>query len=261
MAKYLNTMGTSYMFEGIISRATRQVVLVSPYLSVNKRIKELIREGVRNGIRFHIMYGMQELKKSEKDWLLSKPHVTLYYNEDVNAKCYLNEKHCLISSMSLHKYSEVNLSEMSILLTKREDPESYQAVVRDIARLFRNAEKQNIQMFSIDFPPVLQPDQQVEDAPASHKILQSMHVDKDDPAGGGKIHSAMLAARHRTTVKQLMKFFRLSGLVEDVDGQVLLTDKGQAIGGEHRTGQQGDYFLWPEDLDIELLVEDVEFDH
>ena len=258
MAKYLNSMGTSYMFEGIITKATRHVVLISPYLSINKRLKELISEGIRNGVRFYIMYGMQELKKSEKDWLLSKPQITLYYSEDVNAKCYLNEKHCLLSSMSLHKYAEAHLTEMSFFLSKTEDPASYQAVVKDVARLFRNAEKQNIQVFSIDFPPVLHPEQQVEDVPASHEILRSMHVDKDGSAGSGKVHTAMLAARHRTTVKQLMKFFRLAGLTQEAEGQVSLTEKGLAVGGEQRSGQQGDYFLWPEDLDIELLVEEVE---
>lgn len=254
MAKYLNTMGTSYMFEGIITKATRHVVLISPYLSLNKRIKALISEGIRNGVRFYIMYGIQELKKSEKDWLLTQKQITLYYSEDVNARCYLNENHCLLSSMSLHKYAEAQLTEMSVFLSKTEDRASYQAVVKDVARLFRNAEKQNIQMFSIDFPPVLPPDQQVENPPASHKILQSLHVNKDGLSDTGKVHTAMLAARHRTTVKQLMKSFRRAGLTQETEGKVSLTEKGQAAGGEQYTGQQGDYFLWPEDLDIELLV-------
>ena len=258
MARYLNTAGTSYIFEGIITKASRHAVLISPYFRLNERIKALISEGIRNGVRFYIMYGMQELKKSEKDWLLSKKQITLYYSEDVNARCYLNESHCLLSSMSLHKYAQAPLSEMSVFFSKTQDRAGYQAVVKDVARLFRRAEKQNIQMFSIEFPPVLQPGQQVEDPPASHKILQSIHISKDGLSDAGKVHTAMLAARHRTTVKQLMKFFRQAGLVEETEGQMSLTEKGLAAGGEQFTGQQGEYFLWPEDLDIELLVSETE---
>jgi len=39
MAKFLNTSGTTYHLEELIKKATDRLVLISPYLQFNERIK------------------------------------------------------------------------------------------------------------------------------------------------------------------------------------------------------------------------------
>lgn len=42
MAKFLTTNGINYLVEEIIKGARERIVLVSPYLKLNSRIKELL---------------------------------------------------------------------------------------------------------------------------------------------------------------------------------------------------------------------------
>ena len=42
-------------------------------------------------------------------------HVHLYFSKNLHAKCYLNEKKMIITSMNLYEFSQVNNREMAFL--------------------------------------------------------------------------------------------------------------------------------------------------
>lgn len=42
MAKFINTSATTYYLEEIIKNASDRLILISPYLRLNDRIKELL---------------------------------------------------------------------------------------------------------------------------------------------------------------------------------------------------------------------------
>ena len=44
MAKFLNTSGTTYHLEEMIKKASDRLILISPYLKLNERVKELKRK-------------------------------------------------------------------------------------------------------------------------------------------------------------------------------------------------------------------------
>jgi len=44
LAKFLNTSATNYFLEELIKNASDRLILISPYLKLNDRIKELIED-------------------------------------------------------------------------------------------------------------------------------------------------------------------------------------------------------------------------
>ena len=55
MAKFLNTSGTTYYLEELIKNAQERLYLVSPYLKLNDRVKELLEDKDRMKIDVRIV--------------------------------------------------------------------------------------------------------------------------------------------------------------------------------------------------------------
>ena len=84
MAKFLNTTATNYFLEEIIKDAKDRLVLISPYLKLNDRIKELLADKDRLKIDIRIIYGKNELHPSEISWLNELSYVrTSFCKKDV----------------------------------------------------------------------------------------------------------------------------------------------------------------------------------
>lgn len=77
--------------------------------------------------------------------------------------------------------------------------------------------------------------------------------------GGGaadKTHlsSSKIAKRLGQTTDEFLSKLEQCGYIENKDGEMSLTDKGQAIGGEHvKKSRFGPYFKWPSDFDPSWL--------
>ena len=48
-------------------------------------------------------------------------YVRISFCKNLHAKCYLNEESCIVSSLNLYEFSQVNNNEMGILISKDED--------------------------------------------------------------------------------------------------------------------------------------------
>ena len=57
MAKFLNTSATNYFLEELIKDAKERLILISPFLKLNDRIKELLTDKNRLKIDVRIVYG------------------------------------------------------------------------------------------------------------------------------------------------------------------------------------------------------------
>lgn len=55
MAKFLNTSGTTYYLEELIKNAQEWLYLISPYLKLNDRVKELLEDKDRMKIDMRIV--------------------------------------------------------------------------------------------------------------------------------------------------------------------------------------------------------------
>jgi len=137
MVEFLKTTGVSHYLEELVDNAQDKLILISPYLQINDRIKEQLEEKNRMKIDVRIVYGKNELQPEENNWLKDLDFITSSYCENLHAKCYLNNKEAIITSMNLYEFSQVNNNEMGIHVKRDEDPDIYNDIKEEANRLIR----------------------------------------------------------------------------------------------------------------------------
>ncbi|WP_201772711.1 phospholipase D family protein [Endozoicomonas numazuensis] len=130
MAKFLNTSATNYYLEELIKTASDRLILISPFLKLNDRIKELLEDKNRLKIDVRIVYGKSELQPEEINWLKELTFVRTSFCKNLHAKCYINEESCIITSLNLYEFSQVNNNEMGMHISRSEDFEIYKDAYR-----------------------------------------------------------------------------------------------------------------------------------
>lgn len=141
MAKFLDTTGVSNELAQIIKGAKEKLILISPYLQISDRFKEMLEDQDRMKLDIRIIYGKSELQPQESNWLKSLQSVRTSICKNLHAKCYLNEKVALISSMNFYEFSQMNNNEMGIVVSKTDDPKLYNDINEEARRLIRISEE------------------------------------------------------------------------------------------------------------------------
>jgi phosphatidylserine/phosphatidylglycerophosphate/cardiolipin synthase-like enzyme len=233
MAKFLNTSATNYFLEEIIKSAKDRLVLISPYLRVNERIKELLEDKNRLKIDVRLVYGKNDLQPTEMNWLKDLTYIRTSFCKNLHAKCYLNEETAIITSLNLYEFSQVNNNEMGVLISRHDDSDLYRDTWEEAQRIIRISEEVRISLEKV----VNGSGMTEEAAPSSA------------PSGIGaeKLTPAKLAARLGLKTGEVTDRLAAGGYLENREGKTWLTAKGKAAGGEFRMGQYGPYFLWPTD--------------
>jgi len=116
MAKFINTRKAVAAIEDLIKEAEEKLVLISPYLKLSKDFKELLTYRNSKDKITTIIFGKQELNPNEMKFLESLRFVILKYNQDLHAKCYVNDKQMIITSLNLYEFSMANNKEMGVLI-------------------------------------------------------------------------------------------------------------------------------------------------
>ena len=117
MAEFLTTADISARLQKIIRESDDYLVLISPYLKTNPRVKELLEQKSKTRTHVRMIYGKRELQPEEQEWIDANPHIELLFRQSLHAKCYLNEKEALLTSMNLYEFSEQNNDEMGIAVS------------------------------------------------------------------------------------------------------------------------------------------------
>jgi hypothetical protein len=138
MAKFLGSTGVSYHLEEMIKNAKEKLVLISPYLKINPKMKLLLEDKDRLKIDVRIIYGKNELLPEENNWLKGLS-IRSSYLDNLHAKCYLSESEAIITSMNLYQFSQENNNEMGIYITKIEDEQLYKDIHEEAMRLLRSS--------------------------------------------------------------------------------------------------------------------------
>lgn len=141
MAEFLNTTGINYKLEQIIQNSQEHLWIISPFLKINHRIKELLEDRDRFKIDIRVIYGKNELRPEEKQWLASMASIRTSFRSNLHAKCYLNEREALLTSMNLYEFSQVNNDEMGIVVSKDEDPVLFDKIIEESRRIMRVSEE------------------------------------------------------------------------------------------------------------------------
>lgn len=230
MAKFLNTSGTNFFLEELIKNAKERLILISPYLRLNDRIKELLEDKDRLKIDIRIVYGKSDLHPDEIKWMQKLDYVRLSFCKNLHAKCYLNESECIISSLNLYEFSQVNNNEMGILIRKYEDGEVFKDAYEEAQRIIRISDEIRITLDEVKTESVATEESKAEDSTTFTKLT-----------------TAKLAAKLGLKTAEIFEKLIAKGyLTLNENGKHYLTDEGKSAGGEFRTGQYGMYFLWNE---------------
>jgi len=235
MAKFLNTSATNFFLEELIKNAKERLILISPYLRLNDRIKELLEDKDRLKIDVRIVYGKSDLHPEEIKWIQKLDYVRLSFCKNLHAKCYLNESECIISSLNLYEFSQVNNNEMGISVRKYEDDEVFKDAYEEAQRIIRISEEVRISL----------------DEVKANSNTEDLGQTDEEANAFSKLTTSKLAAKYKIKTADLLEKLVDKGFLKLNDtGKHFLTDQGKSIGGEYRPSQYGGYFLWNENTEI-----------
>lgn len=234
MAKFLNTSATNYYLEELIKNAKERLYLISPYLKLNHRIKELLEDKDRLKIDVRIVYGKSELQPAEANWLKSLNYVRTSYCENLHAKCYISEAACIITSLNLYEFSQINNNEMGVLIARHADSDLYKDAYAEAQRIIRISDEVKI---SVD---VVEKDEASEAALTDAAQANSAEYDT--------LTAYRLAEKLGLKTEALNDQLCALGLQELRGRFYYLTEKGKMAGGKTLKGNHGYFLVWPENI-------------
>lgn len=143
MVKFLNTRKAVAAIEELIREANEKLILISPYLKLSKDFKQLLTYRNKKDKITTVIFGKQELKPDEMKFLENLRFVILKFNEDLHAKCYVNDKQMIITSLNLYEFSMANNKEMGVLidLDDPNDKSLYDEAYKEIDYIDSTSEK------------------------------------------------------------------------------------------------------------------------
>ncbi|MFN3731388.1 phospholipase D family protein [Comamonas testosteroni] len=238
MAKFLNTSATNYFLEELIKGAKERLVLISPFLKLNDRIKELLEDKNRLKIDVRIVYGKSELQPQEIEWLKAQSYIRTSFCKNLHAKCYLNEESAIVTSLNLYEFSQINNNEMGILIRRDEDAELYKDTYEEAQRIIRISDEVRISMERVS-------------AVEQEAISTGASADSSDEEvssnGTQTLSTSRIAAKHgMKTADWLTKAVEAKLLTVEGDRHYL-TPRAKQAGIEFVAKSRfGPYFLWPD---------------
>lgn len=134
MPKFLNTRKAIFELEDIIRNADEKLTLISPYLKLSSDFKELLKYRNAKDKATTIIFGKEELSYDEFRFLQSLKLVVLRFNQNLHAKCYLNDEKIIITSLNLYDFSMAHNKEMGILLDKSDeaDAKAFEETLKEV---------------------------------------------------------------------------------------------------------------------------------
>lgn len=107
--------------EKLIRDADKSLLLVSPYINLDRRIQDALLEKRENpDFELRVLFGKnkenpyESVDKDSFDFLMEFPNIEIRYSEMLHAKFYQNESHFIMTSINLIKYSLANNIEVGV---------------------------------------------------------------------------------------------------------------------------------------------------
>ena len=238
MAKFLNSSGTTYHLEELIKNASDRLIIISPYLKLNERIKELLEDRNRIKIDIRIVYGKNDLHPEEINWLKNLTFIRTSFCKNLHAKCYLNENECIITSLNLYEFSQVNNNEMGVLIYRNEDAKLYADTYEEAQRIIRISDEVRMSLEKVGDSDN-KASEKTGDEPAVSIATKPVEV-----ASYSKLTTAKLAKELGFKTQDLNSKLLEAGYLEDKEGELVLTDAGRSAGGTSKRGKFGEFCLW-----------------
>ena len=137
MATFLTREDIVKNLHRIIDEADRELVLISPYIRLADETKSLLKSKTRR-TNIRVISRRSKSTLGEKPFLdsLGKEVSFLSY---LHAKCYLNDREALLTSMNIDRASQERNHEIGILVSKQDDSELYGEIYELAKRYWTDA--------------------------------------------------------------------------------------------------------------------------
>lgn len=120
-AKFLFDHQLVAAIEDLIRKSNKYLLLVSPFIDLDARIKDALNEKKQNhDFKLYVLFGKNEnnyyrsVKKDSFEFLKEFPNIEIRYNERLHAKFFQNDYDHIITSMNLYDYSLANNIEVGV---------------------------------------------------------------------------------------------------------------------------------------------------
>ncbi|MGP4953521.1 phospholipase D family protein, partial [Psychrobacter sp. T6-1] len=222
MAKFLNSSGTTYHLEELIKNASDRLIIISPYLKLNERIKELLEDRNRLKIDIRIVYGKNDLHPEEINWLKNLTFIRTSFCKNLHAKCYLNENECIITSLNLYEFSQVNNNEMGVLIFRNDDAKLYADTYEEAQRIIRISDEVRMSLEKVSEKAAATDNSITDD---KNKTVDNHSSTKpvEMTPNYSKLTTAKLAKELGLKTQELNSKLLEAGYLEDKEGELVLT--------------------------------------
>ena len=237
MAEFITTAGISYRLEQLIKNTKDKLILVSPYLQFNRRVKINIEHLVLHKKDIRIIYRHNKLKIEESSWLEKQTGLRASFCKSLHAKCYLNETEAIVTSMNLYEYSQENNDEMGIYLTKENDAKLYSDIYQEVDRLLQISEEIRVSVKKVD-------KKLNEKAEKTFSNIISQKINTSSKL----VTTKQLSDLTGLSSRKINNWFSDNKLMYKKEGDWITTKKGQEIGGIEKEGQWGKFIIWPSEI-------------
>ena len=190
-----------------------------------------------------IVYGKNDLHPEEINWLKNLTFIRTSFCKNLHAKCYLNENECIITSLNLYEFSQVNNNEMGVLIYRNEDAKLYADTYEEAQRIIRISDEVRMSLEKVT--------ESDNTATASHTMPSNSANTTVAPTATeaatpnySKLTTAKLAKELGFKTQELNDKLLAAGYLQEQEGELTLTDAGRAAGGTSKKGKFGDFCLW-----------------
>lgn len=127
-----------------------KLVLITPYLRIARQFKSCVQDQVNFKTNISVVVRGGESHDPTDINFLQELKINLYTHENLHAKCYLNHKTAIITSMNLYEYSQLNNTELGVIITKEEDPKLYEQINETVKKIIRNSKEFEFEIKKVD---------------------------------------------------------------------------------------------------------------
>lgn len=127
MIHFIKGSELSHSLEEMIEKADKFLWLISPYIKLSGRIKDVLKPlKKKDAVQITIVYGKNEADKSKSlskedfEFLKEFPSIRICYEKNLHAKYYASEDFSLLCSMNLHEFSQNTNIEAGVRLTPKD---------------------------------------------------------------------------------------------------------------------------------------------
>ncbi|MFK7758310.1 MAG: hypothetical protein AB8B53_15375 [Flavobacteriales bacterium] len=125
MAEFLKGNRVLAALEEIISKAEKELIIVSPYISFHTRFEDVLKEKVANDkLKVTVVFGKRDtdllsnFDSADLAFLKGLPNVELRHEPRLHSKYYANEHHSLLSTINLYDFSQNEQIEFGVHVNK-----------------------------------------------------------------------------------------------------------------------------------------------